>query len=317
VSVFSTIWQTILDAFHWAIEVLHQGLEPVFGDHAWGWAIVALTVLVRVALLPLAIKQTRSMKAMQELQPKVKKLQSKYKVDRELLKKDPETYRAKKQKLNEEMMALYKEEGVNPAGGCLPLLAQAPVFFALFSVLRDTEFTALQQAPFYFFTSFASADASVDGLGMQVNQAGWPGWLLIVLMAATMFWSQRQMMARNAGAEGAQAQQQKMMMYIMPVFLAVVSLNFPMGVLLYWVTTNFWQMGQQAVIMREVEHHPNPPGGSAGNGARPPAGGKGPKGGAKAPKADTDNSTSKRSTPTKSSPTAPGGHLPRRKGSDD
>ncbi|MDX1619723.1 MAG: YidC/Oxa1 family membrane protein insertase [Nitriliruptorales bacterium] len=241
------IWGAMLDGFRAALELLHGWFEPLFGDAAWGWAIIGLTIAVRLLLLPLAIKQTRSMRAMQALQPQIKKLQKKHKVDRDLLKKDPEQYRKKKQKLNEEMMALYKEEGVNPASGCLPLLLQAPIFFALFRVLQDGEFTELATAPFYFITN------NVDGLGDSVSAAGWPGWLLIVLMAATMFVSQRQMLARNQ-AEGAQAQQQKIMMYVMPVFLAAISFNFPLGVLLYWVTTNFWQMGQQYVILKEVQH---------------------------------------------------------------
>ena len=241
------IWGAVEDGFQSALEFIHGGLEPLFGDAAWGWAIIGLTVIVRLLLLPLAIKQTRSMRAMQKLQPKVKKLQKKYKVDRDLLKKDPEQYKKKKQKLNEETMALYREEGVNPASGCLPLLLQAPIFIALFRVLQDEQFTELASAPFYFVTS------QVDGLGAEVSAAGWPGWLLIVLMAATMFVSQRQMMARNQ-ADGAQATQQKVMMYVMPVFLGAISFNFPLGVLLYWVTTNFWQMGQQYVILKEVQH---------------------------------------------------------------
>ncbi len=247
------IWDAVKDVFQQALQLIHSGLEPIFGQHAWGWAIIALTVLVRVLLLPLAVKQTRSMRAMQLLQPRIKQLQKKYKVDRDLMRKDPETYKNRKQKLNEEMMALYKEEGVNPASGCLPLLLQAPIFLALFHVLRDYE--PLTNAKFYFFTANVSEDATAHGLGALVNQVGWPGWLLIVLMSATMFWSQRQMMARNAGqVEGTAQQQQKIMMYVMPVFLAFVSFNFPLGVLLYWVTTNLWQMGQQAVILREVKH---------------------------------------------------------------
>jgi YidC/Oxa1 family membrane protein insertase len=246
-----SIWQSILDAFQTALSALHSLFAPIGDEPAWGFAIIALTIIVRVLLLPLAVKQTRSMRAMQKLQPKVKKLQEKYKVDRELMRKDPETYRAKKQKLNEEMMALYREEGVNPASGCLPLLAQAPIFFALFSVLRDPTFTELQNADFYFFTSYITGEPS--GLGGLVSAAGWPGWLLIVLMAGTMGWSSKQMMARTQ-AEGVQAQQQKIMMYVMPVFLAVISFNLPLGVLLYWVTTNLWQVGQQAVILKEVEH---------------------------------------------------------------
>jgi YidC/Oxa1 family membrane protein insertase len=248
------IWNSVKDVATSALDSIHSALVPIFGEHAWGWAIIALTVIIRVLLLPLAVKQIRSMRAMQGLQPKIKQLQKKYKVDRDLMRKDPETYRARKQKLNEEMMALYKEEGVNPASGCLPLVLQAPVFLALFQVLRD--FEPIRDAQFYFFTSgVAEGNERGQGLGAFVSEVGWPGWLLIVLMSATMFWSQRQMMARNAAtAEGAMAQQQKIMMYVMPVFLAAISFNFPLGVLLYWVTTNLWQMAQQSVMLREVSH---------------------------------------------------------------
>ena len=310
------IWQSILDVFHRSLVFLHDGLDGIFGEAAWGWAIIGLTVFVRVLLLPLAIKQTRSMRAMQALQPKIKKLQEKYKVDKDLMRKDPETYRARKSKLNEEMMALYREEGVNPASGCLPLLLQAPIFFALFRVLNDQEFSALQNADFYFFTDFVSGDG-VSGLGAAVSAAGWPGWLLIALMAGTMFWSQRQMMARN-NPEGAQAQQQKIMMYAMPVFLGFVSLNFPMGVLLYWVTTNLWQMGQQAVILAEVRHegggdgsasNPAKGGGPSAGGSgpakrTPPKGGQRPSKGSSSPKSKPDKGDGKRSRGRD--------HLPRR-----
>jgi len=247
---------------------LHDLLFPIFGANSWGWAIIALTLIVRVALLPLAIKQTRSMRAMQAIQPQMKALQKKYKVDKELMRKDPEKYKAKKAKLNEEMMALYKEEGANPAASCLPLLAQAPVFIALFWTLRD--FNTLSEEGFYFFLS-ATDPAQLDGLRTAVSAAGWPGWLLIVLMSGTMFLSQKQMMARTAatGAENPMAQQQKILLYVMPVFLAVVSFQFPIGILLYWVTTNFWQVIQQAIILREVTHEvetgelANKPGGGA------------------------------------------------------
>jgi YidC/Oxa1 family membrane protein insertase len=219
-------------------------LEPA----AWGWAIILLTLIVRILLLPLAIKQTRSMRAMQKLQPQMKELQKKYKVDRSLLKKDPEQYKAKKQKLNEEMMALYQREGANPAASCLPLLAQAPVFLALFWTLRYME--ELRGAEFYFFTAVGEG-----GLEQLVRGAGWPGWLLILLMSGTMFISQKQMMSRNPmQAEGPMAQQQKVLLYAMPVFLAFISLNFPMGILLYWVTTNAWQVAQQWIILKEVQH---------------------------------------------------------------
>jgi YidC/Oxa1 family membrane protein insertase len=247
---------------------LHDLLLPIFGANSWGWAIIALTLIVRIALLPLAIKQTRSMRAMQAIQPQMKALQKKYKVDKELMRKDPEKYKAKKAKLNEEMMALYKEEGANPAASCLPLLAQAPVFIALFWTLRD--FDTLSEEGFYFFLN-ATDPAQLDGLRTAVSAAGWPGWLLIVLMSGTMFLSQKQMMSRTAatGADNPMAQQQKILLYVMPIFLAVISFQFPIGILLYWVTTNFWQVVQQAIILREVQHEvetgelENKPGGAA------------------------------------------------------
>jgi YidC/Oxa1 family membrane protein insertase len=258
------VWQTIRDgslgALETALTFLHDLVEPLAGVHAWGWAIIALTLIIRILLLPLAIKQTRSMRAMQALQPQIKELQKKYKVDRDLMRKDPEQYKAKKQKLNEEMMGLYQREGANPAASCLPLLAQAPIFLALFWMLRAQSAPGepLFAAPFYFFTDFISRAEQTDpsGLAATVSNAGWPGWMLILLMSGTMFWSQKQMMARNAAqmADNPMAQQQKVLLYAMPVFLAFISFQFPLGILLYWVTTNFWQVAQQAIILREVQH---------------------------------------------------------------
>ncbi len=299
----SQFWNSFRDMFITALDFLH-GLFAFVGDEpAWGFAIIALTLIVRILLLPLAIKQTRSMRAMQQLQPKIKAIQKKYKADRDLLKKDPERYKAQRQKMNEEMTALYQEAGVNPAGGCLPLLAQAPIFIALFSVLRapldqheaGTALGDLLRSDFYFFTP------GPDGLSTAASSAGIPGILLIVLMAASMFWSQRQMMNKTAvTADGAQLQQQKILMYVMPVFLAVISFNFPMGVLLYWVTTNIWQIAQQAIILYEVEHDTPPADG--GNGAaggtdapKSPSKGSAPsgKGRAKGPTKASDKSPTK------------------------
>jgi YidC/Oxa1 family membrane protein insertase len=257
------VWQTIregsLGALEAALTFLHDLVEPLAGVHSWGWAIIMLTLVIRILLLPLAIKQTRSMRAMQALQPQIKELQKKHKVDRDLMKKDPEQYKAKKQKLNTEMMALYQKEGANPAASCLPLLAQAPIFLALFWMLRAQSEPGepLFAAPFYFVTDFISGGATEPtGLAATVSNAGWPGYLLILLMAGSMFWSQKQMMARNAAqmADNPMAQQQKILLYAMPAFLAVISFQFPLGILLYWVTTNVWQIAQQAIILREVQH---------------------------------------------------------------
>lgn len=237
-------WNGIVGAFAQALLWLHDVLVPLTGEEvAWGFAIIALTFLIRLFLLPLAIKQIRSMRAMQELQPKIKAIQNKYETDRELLKKDPERYKEQREKMNREMMALYQEEGVNPASGCLPLIAQLPVFFALFDVLQSTDIEViqpLQQAEFFF----------LPALGTTTSAAGLAGWLMVGLMVGTMALAQWQMM-RTRGS-GAAPTQQKVMMFGMPVFLAFIAQGFPLGVLVYWVTTNVWQFGQQAVVLREV-----------------------------------------------------------------
>lgn len=321
----SDLWNGIRDLFVSALDALHSLFSFVGDEPAWGFAIIALTLIVRIMLLPLAIKQTRSMRAMQQLQPKIKAIQKKHKADRELMKKDPERYKAQRQKMNEEMTALYKDAGVNPAGGCLPLIAQAPIFIALFSVLRtpvgdnpnlvpDSALDRLLHADFYFFTP------GPEGLSMGANQAGIAGIALILLMAGSMFWSQRQMLAKTAvTADSSQMQQQKIMMYVMPVFLAVISFNFPMGVLLYWVTTNIWQIAQQAIILYEVDHtSPAPNGGdegTKGGQAQPPAKGKDTpagKAGNKRPAGTSDGTNAPKKAPKNAPKDSPTGN---RKGS--
>jgi YidC/Oxa1 family membrane protein insertase len=331
-SFITGIWNSFLQVVVTALQALHDVLEPMFGfDTAWGWAIIGLTLIVRTLLLPLAIKQIQSMRGMQAIQPRVKEIQEKYKVDRDLLKKDPERYQKLKAQQNEKLMALYKEEGVNPASSCLPLLLQMPIFFALFRVLGDDSVEGLANAKFYFFTSFVSDDATFEGLGASVSEAGWPGWLLILLMAGTMFLTQRQMQSRNA-AEGAQATQMKVMMYVFPVFLAVISFNFPLAVVLYWVTTNLWQSVQQYLMFRTVDDEEDEAGrpGSSGTGrstsgddngsgstsktSKGGSGGSGSSGGGS--KGTPNGSTPKRdSGPKKKKSPSSGGatHLPRRR----
>jgi len=307
----SDFWNSIKDLFVSALDGLHSLFSFVGDEPAWGFAIIALTLIVRILLLPLAIKQTRSMRAMQQLQPKIKAIQKKYKADREMLKKDPERYKANRQKMNEEMTALYQDAGVNPAGGCLPLLAQAPIFIALFSVLRTpvennenlvagSALDQLLRADFYIFTP------GPNGLSTAASTAGIAGIALIVLMAASMFWSQRQMMSRTAAtADGAQLQQQKILMYVMPVFLAFISFNFPIGVLLYWVTTNIWQIAQQAIILHEVEEHPGAPATDAkGAGSGKPSPSKGSGNGKATPPKDKGKGGGKGSSGSSSRPAA-------------
>lgn len=230
----------IVRALSSVLVFFHDFLGPIFGAAAWGWAIVLLTVAVRVVLLPLAVKQTTSMRATQKLAPEMKKIQAKYKADRGMMKTDPEKYRELRAKQQEATMALYKEHGVNPAASCLPLVAQMPVFFALYTVLNSSQYVPeLQAAPFYF----------VEQLRLTVTQPGAQGAIvLIILMGASTFFSQKQTMAANPSA--MEQPQQRMLLYIMPAVLTVFGFNLPIGVLLYWVTTNLWTMGQQYVIFR-------------------------------------------------------------------
>lgn len=235
-----------IDALGLVLRFFHDASVGVFGEYSWALAIMMLTVAVRIVLLPLAIKQINSMRGMQKIQPEIKKVQKKYKADRELMKTDPEKYRAQRQKQQEAMMALYKEHGVNPAGGCLPLLAQAPIFLALFRLLFTDRIPELQDAPFFLIESLGR-------LPMSAGPDGGPAigaFLLAGLMGLTTFLTQRQMMASNPAS--SQMPQQKVLLYVMPIMLAVFSFNIPVGVLIYWVTTNLWTMAQQWFMFRNV-----------------------------------------------------------------
>lgn len=257
------IWDALVGGLESTLRVYERLLEPLFSSRfAWGWAIILLTFTVRLFLLPLAVKQTRSMRAMQRLQPQIKAIQKKYKADRSMLRTDPERYKELRSKQQEATMKLYQEAKVNPAAGCLPLILQMPIFFALFSVLRGSgRVSELGEFGWY----------GIDRLTDAPTAAGFMGYVLIAAMIGTTYYQQRQMMAHTPGAE--QNQQQKMLLYIMPVMLAFFSFNLPTGVLLYWVATNLWTVGQQYVMFRKVEHEV-PASTSAGNGAarRPQSG---------------------------------------------
>lgn len=191
------------------------------GDY--GVAIILLTVAVRVILLPLTIKQTRSMQEMQRVQPMLKKLQEKYKND--------------KQKLQEEMMKFYQEHKVNPLGGCLPLILQFPIMIALFRMLLNNPL--IKGAPFLFLISDLSKAAGNFTLATWV--ASVPYYILVVLMIVTTYIPQKMMTS--------DPQQEKMMIF-MSIFMAWIAWRLPAGVILYWVTTNIWTIGQQYIMVR-------------------------------------------------------------------
>jgi YidC/Oxa1 family membrane protein insertase len=237
-----TIFNQLIEGLGIVLRFFHDLFDGFAGAHAWGIGIIFLTITVRIVLLPLAVKQINSMRGMQRLQPEIKKVQAKYKTDREMMRKNPEKYRERRQKQQEEMMALYKEHGVNPAAGCLPLLLQMPIFFALFRLLQDERWVPeLRGAPFGPIGDLSSI-AGFDDVGAL---------LLVVLMGATTFYSQKQMMKSNPTA--ADNPQQKVLLYVMPAILLIFAFQMPVGVLLYWVTTNVWTIAQQFVMFRRVD----------------------------------------------------------------
>lgn len=212
------------------ITVFIATLEFFYGlVHSYGWSIILLTLAVRVFLLPLTIKQSRAMKDMQRVQPKIKALQEKYKNDKE--------------KLGQETLKLYKEHKVNPFSSCLPLLLQLPVFFSLFTVLRT--YPALQNQGFWVIQnlSYAPSKFGINGLTAQLGQA-FPYYILIALIAATTYFSQKQ-----TTTDPAQAR----MMAFMPVLIGVISYTLPAGVLLYWITFNAAMIVQQYITDTVME----------------------------------------------------------------
>jgi YidC/Oxa1 family membrane protein insertase len=200
--------------------VMRQTLVMLYnltGNH--GIAIIILTVLIRLVLLPLTLSQTRSMAAMKELQPKVKALEEKYK-------DKPEEYQRR-------MMELYKEHGVNPLSGCLPLLVQLPFLWALFGVLRDFPNGI---APEAFTRPFVSLFLFWD---LAVKD---PMYVLPILSGLTTYWQM---------ATTATDPSQKSMLVFMPIFITWISLSFPAGLVLYWIVSNLWTIAQQTWISRQ------------------------------------------------------------------
>jgi YidC/Oxa1 family membrane protein insertase len=232
----------VLDLFH---QLLSQFFDPA-GGWSWALSIIGLTLVIRAALIPLFVKQIKSSRNMQLIQPKVKELQKKYGHDRE--------------RLAQEQMRLYRESGTNPFASCLPILLQMPIFFALFSILNNAakgepkgvltdtqaeDFGVAELLGVPLSETFVSAGGDV---GVMVMAA-----LLVVAMTATTFLTQRQLMSKNMPPDalsGPYAQQQKFLLYVLPLVFAVGGIAFPIGVLLYWTTSNLWTMGQQFYVIR-------------------------------------------------------------------
>jgi len=189
----------------------------------WAWAIVALTVLVRMALVPLTVKQIHSMQNLQRHAPEMKEIQRKYKGDRA--------------KMNQELMAFYKENSINPASSCLPIVFQIPIFIALFFVLRDFEDT----------TDYERGD-SLEWLGLiNITEPASEGWgvLLLVIYVASQ-------LASTYFMSATMERTQRYIFFALPFLFIPFIINFEAGLVLYWATTNLWTVGQGVVTRRLV-----------------------------------------------------------------
>lgn len=238
------------------------GMDPASGA-TWALSIVGLVIVIRILLIPLFVKQIKASRGMQLLAPEMQVIQKKYKG-----KTDP----ASREAMSRETMDLYKKHGTNPFSSCLPILAQSPIFFALFRVLYSLGPLAAGKYP-NAENPKASIGPLTQVLAAQANDAtlfGAPissfflspsatgatrivSVALIALMSVTTFTTQRQLTQKNMPAsalQGPMAQQQKMLLYILPLVFAISGVNFPIGVLIYWSTTNLWSMGQQFYVIR-------------------------------------------------------------------
>jgi YidC/Oxa1 family membrane protein insertase len=240
----------VLVQFH---TLLSNFMDPSSG-WTWAFSIVGLVIVIRILLIPLFVKQIKAQRNLQIIQPQMKEIQKKYAGDKE--------------RQSKEMMKLYKETGTNPLASCLPILLQAPIFFALFSVLQgiamlrpEGVFNWDKYAPLLInahdasiwgvplYGTFLNADeVAVDGFSPTATKI--LASVLIVLMSGTTFLTQRQLIVKNTAPGNPMVRQQKILLYVFPIVFAVGGINFPIGVLIYWFTTNLWTMGQQFWVIR-------------------------------------------------------------------
>ena len=211
---FSNLLSPIENLLQFVLGGLYN-INSMFGLVSYGYAIILLTIIVKFLLYPLTVKQVKSMKAMQEIAPKMKKIQEKYKDNPQVM--------------QQKVAALYKDAGVNPLAGCLPLLVQMPILMGMYYSLYNLEYPSADAAQFLWLPSLSEAD---------------PYYILPILNVLTTFYQTRQ-------TSDMSNPQMKMMMLIMPLFIGFISINFPSGLVLYWVVMNICQILQQWWIYRE------------------------------------------------------------------
>ena len=273
-----SILNPLADLVAWVIMRIHAVMGALFGPAsgaAWGLSIVILVVLIRVCLIPLFVKQVHAQRKMAQHAPQLAELRKKYKND--------------KQRLNEETMKFYKENGVNPLAGCLPMIPQMIIFFALFYVLRAIAEWKPGQVPKYGLTVpvlESAQKATIFGVhlydkllfphttGMGLT-ASIVAAITVTLSATTTFMTVRQsakrgLMQTNVDPDNPMAQSQKYMMYIVP-FFSLTGLYWQYGLVLYWVTTNLWTLGQQYFMFRNWTTEPVPAASATATAAGGPA----------------------------------------------
>lgn len=240
----ANILQPLIDVANAVLQFFHNNVGL-----SWGMSIIALTVCTRAVLIPLTYKQLKGMRALQALQPQIKELQEKYKND--------------KQRMQQEMMRFYKENKVNPFASCIPLVAQLPVFITLFYVLRhelppDMGCPQAGHCAAYGAEFFFIKDLTAKATGGELIA-------LLILYVGTQLVSG---MVMSLSADKSQ----RTMMFLLPLIFVPFILNFPAGLILYWITTNFWTIGQQ-LVMKKVIPVPvaaTPEGAAAIQAAKPP-----------------------------------------------
>jgi YidC/Oxa1 family membrane protein insertase len=258
---FSSLLYPLEWVVAWIMVMFHDVFTtlgmPAASGWTWALSIVGLVIVIRILLIPLFVKQIKASRGLQLIQPEMKKIQAKYKG-----KTDP----ASRQAMTQETMDLYKRTGTNPFASCLPILLQAPIFFALFRVLNGLQgIAAGDKDPIGPMTQQLAAQAESSTLfGAQLSSTFMSSTdvsvkiltvVLIVLMSASTFTTQKQLMTKNmpaAALDNPFAQQQKILLYVLPLIFAVSGVNFPIGVLIYWLTTNLWSMGQQFYVIRRM-----------------------------------------------------------------
>ncbi|GAA1498904.1 membrane protein insertase YidC [Paeniglutamicibacter kerguelensis] len=255
-SPFRYVVSWILWAFHELFSMV--GLDP---DSGWTWtlSIIFLVLLIRTALIPVFVKQIKAQRAMQALQPDLRKLQAKYKGKKDQL---------SQQAMIAEQRALFKKHKTNPLSSCLPMLIQMPFFFALFTVLNNASKASaegvsigkLSAEDIHSFDQSSIFGARLSDTFLNTINSGSPSVSVIVValvmilaMTASQFITQKQIMSKNMtkeALEGPFMQQQKIMLYILPLVFGIGGINFPIGVLIYWTATNLWTLGQQFYVIR-------------------------------------------------------------------